>query len=48
MSIYKHFCEEAFDENGQLVSFSLHHPENFNFGYDVIDARLQTRFFGVG
>ena len=37
MSIYKKFCTEIFDENGNLKRFSLHYPENFNFAYDVVD-----------
>ena len=37
MSIYKEFCEESFDEKGRLSKFSLKYPENFNFGYDVVD-----------
>ena len=38
MSIYKRFCTEVLDERGGLQKFSLHYPENFNFGYDVVDA----------
>lgn len=38
MSIYKNFCDETLDENGQLLSISLHYPDNFNFSYDVIDT----------
>ena len=38
MSIYKQFCEETVDENGRLTAFSIRCAENFNFGYDVIDA----------
>ena len=38
MSIYKNFCHEYFDENGLLVNFDFTYPENFNFGYDVVDA----------
>lgn len=37
MSIYKKFCTEIFDENGNLKRFSLHYPENFNFACDVVD-----------
>ena len=32
------FSTTTFDENGQLAGFSLHYEENFNFGYDVVDA----------
>lgn len=41
MSIYQRFCEETVDENGALERFSLRYPENFNFGYDVVDAIAQ-------
>ena len=38
MSIYQKFCHEVFDEQGNLQKFTLDYPENFNFGYDVVDA----------
>lgn len=38
MSIYKNFCTEEFDEEGRLIKFELNYPENFNYGYDVIDS----------
>ncbi len=38
MSIYRNFCREILDEKGALKSISLDYPENFNFGYDVVDA----------
>ncbi len=34
---YKHFVNEGFDENGILNKFELNCPDNFNFGYDIID-----------
>ncbi len=34
---YKKFVNEEFDENGILSKFELNCPDNFNFGYDVID-----------
>lgn len=37
MSIDQKFCVEKFDESGRLIKFDLHYPENFNFGYDVVD-----------
>ena len=37
MSIYKNVCTETFDRDGILTGFSVHCPENFNFGYDVVD-----------
>ena len=44
MSIYKKYCTEVLDEQGNLQKFSLHYPENFNYGYDVVDAiaKVQT------
>lgn len=41
MSIFEQFCRETYDEEGRLASFSLTYPENFNFGYDVVDAIAQ-------
>lgn len=38
MSIYQKFCKEVLDEKGNLKSLKLDYPENFNFGYDVVDA----------
>lgn len=38
MSIYQKFCREITDENGSLISLTLDYPDNFNFGYDVVDA----------
>lgn len=38
MSIYQKFCKETFNEQGQLTGFELNCPEDFNFGYDVVDA----------
>lgn len=38
MSLYKNFCTEEFDESGNLKKFKVKYPENFNFGYDVVDA----------
>ncbi len=31
------FVEEEYAEDGQLSSFKVNCPENFNFGYDVVD-----------
>lgn len=38
MSIYQKFCRETFDESGSLKTIELDYPEDFNFGYDVVDA----------
>ena len=37
-SFNENFCKEQYDENGLLKSFELTLDDNFNFGYDVIDA----------
>lgn len=37
MSVYKQYCNESVDEKGRLKKFTLNYPENFNFGYDVVD-----------
>lgn len=31
------YCEETYDENGMLTSFRLKYPDNYNFGYDIVD-----------
>ena len=31
------YVDETYDENGLLTKYDLHWPENFNFGYDVVD-----------
>ncbi len=36
--LYKQYCVEGFDEKGILNKFELNCPDNFNFGYDIIDA----------
>lgn len=36
--LYKKYSSAEFDESGQITDFSLHYPDNFNFGYDVVDA----------
>lgn len=38
MQLYKRFCQEEFNEHGTLTRFSIHHPDNFNFAYDVMDV----------
>ncbi|MBQ8398491.1 MAG: AMP-binding protein [Clostridia bacterium] len=37
MSIYQNYCHEITDENGNLKKLTLDYPDNFNFGYDVVD-----------
>ena len=38
MSIYKNFCMETLDSDGRLTNIDISYPDNFNFGYDVVDA----------
>lgn len=38
MSIYHRFCTEVMDEQGNLEKLTLNFPDNFNFGYDVVDV----------
>lgn len=37
MQLYKKFCNATVDANGRLEDFDLVVPENYNFGYDVVD-----------
>ena len=37
MSVYKRYCNEMLDEKGDLKKITLTYPDNFNFGYDVVD-----------
>ncbi len=37
MSVYMQYCNEIVDENGRLKKITLDYPDNFNFGYDVVD-----------
>ncbi|MGN1422715.1 MAG: AMP-binding protein, partial [Oscillospiraceae bacterium] len=36
-SYHLNFVEETYDSNGMLTKFGIKYPENFNFGYDIID-----------
>ena len=38
MSIYKKYCTEQLDGHSRLTDIRFEYPENFNFGYDVVDA----------
>ena len=37
MSVHQQYCNEIVDENGRLQKLTLEYPDNFNFGYDVVD-----------
>ena len=43
MTLYQKYCKETFDSSGRLTDFELVYPDDFNFGYDVVDeyARLE-------
>lgn len=36
-NLYQKYCKEDFDEHGVLKSFEVNCPDDFNFGYDVVD-----------
>ncbi len=36
--LHKKYCVEGYDENGILNKFEINCPDNFNFGYDIMDA----------
>jgi acetyl-CoA synthetase len=36
--IYEKFTNVTFDENGRLNSIDFDVPDNYNFGFDVMDA----------
>ena len=38
MSIYQRYCHEVLHDDGSLKHITLDYPDNFNFGYDVVDA----------
>ncbi|MBE6884707.1 MAG: acetyl-CoA synthetase [Ruminococcaceae bacterium] len=35
--MYQQYCNEIFNENGNLQKLTLDYPDDFNFGYDVVD-----------
>lgn len=42
MELYRKFFTETLDENGRLIGLEAHIPENFNFGYDVLDVLAEN------
>ncbi|MEA4920900.1 MAG: AMP-binding protein [Clostridiaceae bacterium] len=38
MSIFENYCRETLDMSGRLTDIQISYPDNFNFGYDVVDA----------
>ena len=41
MQLFKNFCNVKLDEKGVLKEFNLDFPENYNFGYDVVDKMAE-------
>lgn len=41
-NIYQRYCTEELDENGLLTDFRLRCPDDYNFGYDVVDEIAQN------
>ncbi len=41
MQLYKKFCNETFTKDDVLKDFSLVYPDNYNFGYDVVDKMAE-------
>ncbi len=37
LNIYKKYLDETLDADGNVESFTLHCPDDFNFAYDVVD-----------
>ena len=37
LNIHRRYCTETFDTHGNLASFRIHVPADFNFAYDIID-----------
>lgn len=37
-NFYRQFCTEEFADNRMPIKFDIRCPENYNFGYDVVDA----------
>ena len=42
MDLYRQFCREILDENGNLKKIELQYSDQFNFGYDVVDALAEA------
>lgn len=41
-NIHKQYVNETYDEAGLLKTFGITHPDDFNFGYDVVDEIAQN------
>ena len=40
--LHLRYVSESYDEDGTLASFSVECPDDFNFGYDVVDVLAET------
>ena len=40
--LYRDYVVENFNDKGELTEFELNAPENFNFGYDIVDKLAVT------
>ena len=38
LNIHAPFVDESYDNDGRLSSFHVRYPDNYNFGYDCVDA----------
>ena len=47
MNVYKQYCNEIVDKNGRLQKITLEYPDNFNFGYDVVD-KIANQIIQIG
>ena len=43
MELYKKYIKEEVGKDGQLKTISFFNYENYNFGYDVVEKRTQTK-----
>lgn len=41
--LYEKFVNETFDANGVLKTFEVNAPDNFNYGFDVVDELARTK-----
>jgi acetyl-CoA synthetase len=41
MQLFKNFCTYSTDKSGVLTDFNLSYPQNYNFGYDVVDKMAE-------
>ena len=37
-NINERYVDETYDKNGVLQTYAVHYPDDFNFGYDIVDG----------